>query len=134
MVPNSRGPLIVQTDTRRIHREEPHPCVSPHSFERPDLPDHAHPEPAVDSGPRPARESSGTRDPDFVSIGNPDLIAKRAGRVVAIPPGGSLSDYVPFYFTPRSPMLYNIVTGHNGMKQTPRQDIAILVIRQFLQA
>ncbi len=66
-------------------------------------------------------------DPDFVSIGNPDLIAKRPHRVVDIPPGGTLADYVPFYFTPRSPMLLNIKTGWGGVKQRPNEEIVILV-------
>lgn len=52
--------------------------------------------------------SSPVQDPNFVQIGNPELIAKRAGRVVPVPPGGTLDDYIPFYFTPFSPMLYNI--------------------------
>lgn len=55
-------------------------------------------------------------DPNFVTIGNPDLIDKRARRAVPLPPGGTLSDYVPFYFTPKSPMLLNIKTGFKGMK------------------
>lgn len=71
--------------------------------------------------------NSGVLDPNYRDIGNPDLIAKRAGRVVPIPPGGTLSDYIPFYFTPYSPMLLNIKTGHNGMKQTPMREIVILV-------
>jgi hypothetical protein len=66
-------------------------------------------------------------DPNYRDIGNPDLIAKRARRDVPIPPGGTLSDYVPFYFTPHSPMLLNIKTGYGGMKQTPMPDIVILV-------
>lgn len=66
-------------------------------------------------------------DPDFVAIGNPDLIAKRPHRVVGIPPGGTLADYVPFYFTPRSPMLLNIKTGWTGVKQRPNEEIVILV-------
>jgi len=70
--------------------------------------------------------NSGTFDPNYREIGNPDLIQKRAHRVVPIPPGGTLSDYIPFYFTPYSPMLLNIKTGHNGMKQTPMSEIAIL--------
>ena len=70
--------------------------------------------------------SSGVLDPNYRDIGNPDLIAKRAHRVVPIPPGGTLSDYIPFYFTPYSPMLLNIKTGYNGMKQTPMPDIVIL--------
>jgi hypothetical protein len=35
----------------------------------------------------------------------------RAVRTVPNPPGGSIHDYVPFYFAPRSPMLYAINGG-----------------------
>ncbi|MCF3946470.1 DUF4433 domain-containing protein [Acidiphilium sp. AL] len=66
-------------------------------------------------------------DPNFVAIGNPDLIGARARRPVPIPPGGTLADYVPFYFTPKSPMLLNIKTGYNGIVHRPDKDIAILV-------
>ena len=66
-------------------------------------------------------------DPNYRDIGNPDLIARRALREVPIPPGGTLSDYIPFYFTPYSPMLLNIKTGYGGMRQTPMPDIVILV-------
>lgn len=69
--------------------------------------------------------NSGVRDPSYREIGNPDLISKRAHREVPIPPGGTLSDYIPFYFTPFSPMMLNIKTGYNGMKQTPMPDIVI---------
>jgi hypothetical protein len=55
------------------------------------------------------------------------LIGKRARRRVPIPPGGTLADYIPFYFTPRSPMLLNIKTGYNGIVRRPNQEIAILV-------
>jgi len=71
--------------------------------------------------------NSGVLDPDYEEIGNPDLIAMRAHRAMPIPPGGTLSDYIPFYFTPYSPMMLNIKTGYNGIKQTPMRDIAILV-------
>jgi hypothetical protein len=71
--------------------------------------------------------NSGILDPNYQEIGNPDLIARRADRPVPIPPGGTLSDYIPFYFTPYSPMMLNIKTGYNGMKQTPMRDIVILV-------
>jgi hypothetical protein len=40
---------------------------------------------------------------------------------------GTLSDYVPFYFTPFSPMLYNIKTGYNGIQKRPNPDIIIFV-------
>lgn len=62
----------------------------------------------------------------YVEIGNQELIAKRMLREVPCPPGGVLSDYVPFYFTPYSPMLYNIKTGY-GVPQQPMADIVILV-------
>lgn len=71
--------------------------------------------------------NSTCRDPNFCQIGNPDLIDKRTRRVVPIAPGGVLSNYVPFYFTPHSPMLFNIKTGYNNMRKTPMPDIAVLV-------
>ncbi len=70
--------------------------------------------------------NSGIVDPNYREIGNQDLIAKRTHRVVPIAPGGTLSDYIPFYFTPYSPMLLNIKTGHNGIQQTPMPEIVIL--------
>ena len=63
----------------------------------------------------------------YTQIGNPELISKRDGRVVPCSPGGTLSDYVPFYFTPYSPMLYNIKTGHGGIQKRPVEEIIILV-------
>jgi hypothetical protein len=71
--------------------------------------------------------SSSQRDPGFVDIGNPDLIRKRNHRDLPVSPGGTLSDYVPFYFTPWSPMLYNIKTGYQGVTQRPMSDIVIMV-------
>lgn len=65
------------------------------------------------------------RDPDFVSIGNANLIERRHSRDVPCPPHGSLSDYVPFYFTPITPMLYNIKTGYNGVRQRRLDEIVI---------
>ncbi len=71
--------------------------------------------------------NSRVRDPRHVSIGNPELIEKRRSRDVPIVPHGALSDYVPFYFTPFSPMLYNIRTGHGGIQKRENQEIVILV-------
>ena len=77
--------------------------------------------------------NSGQTDPHFVRIGNPELISKRATRTVPIPPGGSLSDYIPFYFTPFSMMMYNISTGYGGIEQFPNSEIVIMVssLRSF---
>ncbi|HEY2093244.1 MAG TPA: DUF4433 domain-containing protein [Thermoanaerobaculia bacterium] len=72
-------------------------------------------------------QSSGVADPDHVSIGNPELIALRANREVDIAPGGTLADYIPFYFTPYSPMLLNIKTGYGGMPQRKNAEIVVLV-------
>jgi hypothetical protein len=72
-------------------------------------------------------QSSGLNDPNFVAIGMADLIQKRATRAVPLPPGGLLGDYVPFYFTPWSIMMYNIKTGQNGVIQRSNAEIAILV-------
>ena len=44
-----------------------------------------------------------------------------------VPPGGTLSDYVSFYFTPFSMMMYKIKTGHGGITQRKNQDIVIFV-------
>jgi hypothetical protein len=63
----------------------------------------------------------------YTQIGNPELISKRDGRVVPCSPGGTLSDYVPFYFTPYTPMLYNIKTGHAGIQKRPVEEIIILI-------
>ena len=62
----------------------------------------------------------------YRDIGNRELIEKRSRREVPILPGGTLSDYVPFYFTPHSPMLYNIRTGRS-VPRVQNSDIIILV-------
>lgn len=68
--------------------------------------------------------NSNVRDPRFVQIGNNDLIGRRRDRVVG-PGEATLADYVPFYFTPWSPMLLNIVTGR-GVPRQNKRDILIL--------
>lgn len=69
-------------------------------------------------------------DPDYINIGDSDLIAKRHDYPVGInPPGGALGEYVPFYFGRLSPMLLNIKTGYRGIKQRPQKDIIYIVCR-----
>lgn len=65
-------------------------------------------------------------DPNFRNIGNLDLIGKREHRRVKVGPDGTLGDYVPFYFTPFSIMMFNIHTGYN-VPQVPNEEIVILV-------
>jgi hypothetical protein len=71
--------------------------------------------------------SAEVQDRNFVSIGNDELIDRRRSRQVPIPPYGTLRDYVPFYFTPFSPMFYNIHTGYAGIVRRRNDEIAILV-------
>lgn len=68
------------------------------------------------------------QDPDFVPIGFPSLIAYRKEREVTIYPGGTLADYIPFYFTVKSPMLYVIAQGNDPeVLRTPQKEIIYLV-------
>lgn len=71
--------------------------------------------------------NSKVRSPRWISIGNQELIERRAAHSVPIAPGGVLNDYVPFYFTPFSVMLRNIHTGWNGVRQVENSGIVILV-------
>jgi hypothetical protein len=71
--------------------------------------------------------NSPEQDPGFVNIGSADLIDKRSRRAVPVPPGGVLSDYVPFYFTPFSIMMFNVKTGWGGITRREHRDIVIFV-------
>lgn len=70
--------------------------------------------------------NSNVQSPQYVNIGNPDLIDKRRTRHVPIVPGGVLADYVPFYFTPFSVMMKNIHSGRS-VQQRSNDEIVILV-------
>ncbi len=70
--------------------------------------------------------NSDLQAPNYINIGNTDLIDKRRHRVVPIAPGGTSADYVPFYFTPFSVMMKNIHSGR-GVQQRRNEDILILV-------
>ncbi|MFK5892613.1 MAG: DUF4433 domain-containing protein, partial [Pseudomonadota bacterium] len=70
--------------------------------------------------------SSNILDPDYVAIGSRELIERRKTREISISPKGTLSDYIPFYFTPFSPMMYNIYTGRGDVCQQDNENIVIL--------
>ena len=65
----------------------------------------------------------------FISIGNLAIIDVRSSTAVRIEGYGNIGDYVPFYFTPRSIMLYNIITGYYAPKVPRRGKDEIVVIR-----
>jgi len=68
---------------------------------------------------------SGVVNSDFVSIGNSEIISERDKRIVKCYPETVVNQYVPFYFSVRTPMLYNIITGH-GVPHYPQEKIIYL--------
>lgn len=64
--------------------------------------------------------------PDYINIGDAKVIAVRSQRNVK---GYNLSEYIPFYFGPRSPMLYVIQNGYNGVERIEAERIVYCVIR-----
>ncbi|MBL7818659.1 MAG: DUF4433 domain-containing protein [Saprospiraceae bacterium] len=68
-------------------------------------------------------------DPDNIFIGDSKLTQQRHDFDIPLSDGGYLGDYVPFYLGFRSPMLYNIHTGHRGIEQRPQSDIIYIVCK-----
>lgn len=64
--------------------------------------------------------------PDYIPIGDSSMIRARAERDVA---GKTLDQYIPFYFGPRSPMLFVIQNGFNGVTKRFPRDIVYCVLR-----
>lgn len=60
-------------------------------------------------------------------IGNLEIKEQRRRRPVPLPPGGSVADYVPFYFAARSPMLFSIHKGAVSSYQGGQKKIVYLV-------
>ena len=55
------------------------------------------------------------------------LLVNRHHDRVPVGTEGVLGDYIPFYFTPFSPMLLNIKSGRGGVRQRANDEIVILV-------
>ena len=72
------------------------------------------------------RSISPLRDPSYIGIGDRQVINIRSCRFIN---KHQLSDYIPFYFGPRSPMLYVIQHGYNGVQLVAAEDIVYCVIR-----
>ena len=66
-------------------------------------------------------------NPTFIQIGDNTLIDYRKDLDAPVPPGGKLSEYIPFYLGPRSPMLYQIATGYEGVKRFAQEEIIYLI-------
>lgn len=61
-----------------------------------------------------------------VEIGNVSIKTGRRSRQVPVPPSGYVSDYVPFYFTPRTPMLFAIHKGNVSTYVGGQEGIVVL--------
>lgn len=73
-----------------------------------------------------ALHSTNHKAGSHVSIANEEVQRHRAAKAVVLTPNGVIHDYVPFYFAPRSPMLY---ANHRGNlpNARPQSDIIHLV-------
>jgi hypothetical protein len=60
-------------------------------------------------------------------VGNLEIKATRRRRLVPVPPGGVVADYAPFYFAPRSPMMYAIHRGRVATYSGGCEELAYLV-------
>lgn len=62
-----------------------------------------------------------------IDIAHREIVGRRSDVVIPLSCGGKLTDYVPFYFAPRSPMLYTIHMGNVAQYQGGQSDIVYLV-------
>lgn len=72
------------------------------------------------------KANSPLHDKNFVNIGDSQVIKLRKSKVVK---GYHIGDYIPFYFGPRSPMLYVIQHGYNGVQRVEPEEIVYCVIK-----
>lgn len=63
----------------------------------------------------------------YRDIAYSDVQDKRANTIVPVEPRGVLHDYVPFYFAPRSPMLYTIHRGNVPQHKEGQEPLIYLV-------
>ena len=63
---------------------------------------------------------------ETVSIAYENIQQRRSARAILLDPKGTLHDYVPFYFSTRSPMLYTIAKGNVSTFQGRQADIIYL--------
>jgi hypothetical protein len=71
--------------------------------------------------------------PGFIAIGNPSIISTRDLTPVKIMGYGNIGEYIPFYFTPRSMMLFNIITGYQAPLVPKLNKEEIIVVRCLIE-
>lgn len=62
-----------------------------------------------------------------VEIGHRDIKERRRRLSVPVAPGGVVADYVPFYFAPRSPMMFTLSRGNVSTYQAGFDRVVYLV-------
>lgn len=72
------------------------------------------------------KAGSPLHDENYVPIDDPQIIGLRGDIEVK---GYRIGDYIPFYLGPRSPMLYVIQHGYNGVQRVEPEKIVYCVIR-----
>ncbi|HQF42575.1 MAG TPA: DUF4433 domain-containing protein [Ignavibacteriaceae bacterium] len=65
-------------------------------------------------------------NPDYISIGETELIRQRGSKQIIISPFGVMRDYISFYFGVRSPMLYCIKNGYDVEKRLQSEIIYLI--------
>lgn len=60
---------------------------------------------------------------NYQNIAHASIQTTRAAKLITNPPGGNIHDYVPFYFAPRSPMLFTINNGNVDNCSLKQNDI-----------
>lgn len=72
------------------------------------------------------KADSPLHDENYVPIGDQQIIGLRGETNVK---GYQIGEYIPFYLGPRSPMLYVIQHGYNGVQRVEPENIVYCVIR-----
>jgi len=72
-------------------------------------------------------KNNAPENPDRSIIGNTEIIVERDRKTIECFPSTVVNDYVPFYFSVRTPMLYNIFTG-KGVPKRNQEDIVYFCI------
>lgn len=70
-----------------------------------------------------------------INVSYNDIQRRRQRTGIPCGPGGNLHDYVPFYFAPRSPMLYTITQGNvEGFQGDPGELVYLVARLEAVQA
>ena len=72
--------------------------------------------------------NSVSANPDYIPIGDGSLINTRSVRL--LPNSQPIGNYIPFYFAYRTPMLYVIQKGLNGLTIVEAENIIYCVSRK----